>query len=58
MGGPVNIWLRPDGPPSAELHRIGVARSSLAAARQRHTATQVAALATSLLAGDDTWLRT
>ncbi|MHB1536505.1 MAG: isocitrate lyase/PEP mutase family protein [Acidimicrobiales bacterium] len=58
MGGPVNIWLRPDGPPLAELHRIGVARISLAAGLQRHTTTQIAALAACLLAGDDTWLRT
>ena len=34
-GGPVNFCLRPDGPPLAELHRIGVARISLAAARRR-----------------------
>lgn len=58
MGGPVNIWLRPDGPPLAELHRIGVARISLAAGLQRHTTTHVAALATSMIAGDDAWLRT
>jgi 2-methylisocitrate lyase-like PEP mutase family enzyme len=35
MGGPVNIWLRPDTPSLEQLSRIGVARISLAGALHR-----------------------
>lgn len=57
MGGPVNIWLRPDGPALAELRRLGVARISLAAGLQRHAVNHAASLAASLLEGDDEWIR-
>lgn len=57
MGGPVNVWLRPDGPPLDALRRLGVARISLASGLQRHALTHAALLATALLEGDDTWMR-
>jgi 2-methylisocitrate lyase-like PEP mutase family enzyme len=58
MGGTRQHLAATRRTPISELDRIGVARISLAAGLQRHTATHVAALATSLLAGDDTRLRT
>lgn len=57
MGGPVNIWLRPDGPPLADLCRMGVARVSLADALHRRATAHAASMAASLLEGDDAWIR-
>jgi 2-methylisocitrate lyase-like PEP mutase family enzyme len=52
LGGPVNVFLRPDGPTLADLRGLGVARVSLAALLQHQAMTQVASLATSLLGQD------
>ena len=51
MGGPLNVWLRPNGPPLDALHRIGVARISTASALQHLAASFIADFARSLLAG-------
>lgn len=50
MGGPLNVWLRPESPPVEALRRIGVARISLASGLQRHAMASVRAEARSLLA--------
>lgn len=49
MGGPLNVWLRPDSPPLDRLRSIGVARISTAAALQRHATSSIADFARSLL---------
>lgn len=57
MGGPVNVWLRGDGPALVDLHCLGVARVSLAAALQHHAMAHAAWLSAALLDGDDDWIR-
>ena len=51
MGGPLNVWLRPNSPPLDTLRSIGVARISTASALQHHAASSIADFARSLLAG-------
>ena len=48
MGGPLNVWLRPDSPSLDTLRNIGVARISTASALQRHVASCIADFARSL----------
>lgn len=57
IGAPVNVWLRLDSPPVAELRRLGVARISVAAALHRATMARTGELAAVLLRGDgdDLW---
>ena len=51
MGGPLNVWLRPNGPPLDTLRSIGVARISTASALQHHATSSIADFARSLLPG-------
>ena len=41
VGGPVNIWLRPDGPSRQALAELGVARISLATGLFRRSLTEI-----------------
>ena len=52
VGGPVNVWLRPDTPSLAELSRIGVARISLARGIQRIASAVVQRALVALATGD------
>lgn len=51
VGGPVNIWLRPDGPSRQELARLGVARISLAAGLFRASMAEIGRLLGTLKEG-------
>lgn len=41
VGGPVNIWLRPDGPPRETLAELGVKRISLATGLYRRSLAEI-----------------
>lgn len=51
VGGPVNVWLRPDSLPVARLAELGVARVSLASGLQRVASASIASALSELKAG-------
>jgi 2-methylisocitrate lyase-like PEP mutase family enzyme len=51
MGGPLNVWLRPESPPLDRLRSIGVARVSLASGLHRQAMASVREGALGLLSG-------
>lgn len=52
MSGPVNVWLREDGPSVEALRRLGVARISVGAGLHRRAMADLTTLAAGLLRGD------